>query len=47
MISFLFSLLPVARRSKPEVMIMYFGRASEFLMMTSERMAVPDEPCTL
>ena len=45
--NFFLSLLPVASRSKPEVMIMYFGRASEFLMMTSERMAMPDEPCTL
>lgn len=33
--------------SKHEVAIMYFGRASEFLMMTSERMAIPGETSTL
>lgn len=33
--------------SKHEVAIMYFGRASEFLLMTSERMAIPDETYTL
>jgi len=47
MISFLRSLFPVARPGKPEVRVMYFGRASEFLMMTSERLVIPDEPCTL
>lgn len=26
---------------------MYFGRTSEFLLATSERMAIPDEDCTL
>jgi len=26
---------------------MYFGRASDFLMMTSERLVIPNEPLTL
>ncbi|MBI1173709.1 MAG: hypothetical protein GC139_00410 [Sideroxydans sp.] len=30
-----------------EVSIMYYGRSSEFLMVTSERMVLPDAPCTL
>lgn len=33
--------------SRHEVAIMYFGRASEFLMMTSERMLIPGENATL
>jgi len=33
--------------SKREVAILYFGRASEFLMMTSERMVVSDATSTL
>jgi molybdopterin converting factor small subunit len=33
--------------SKDEIEIMYFGRASEFLMMTSERMEIPEGICTL
>lgn len=33
--------------SRHEVAIMYFGRTSEFLMMTSERMAIPGGICTL
>lgn len=32
---------------KHEVSIMYFGRTSEFLMMTSERMVIPNEIYTL
>lgn len=30
-----------------EVQIMYYGRTSEFLLMTSERMSIPDEGTTL
>jgi len=33
--------------SRHEVAIMYFGRTSEFLMMTSERMVIPTERYTL
>jgi len=33
--------------SRDEVAIMYFGRTSEFLMMTSERVAIPAGGCTL
>lgn len=33
--------------SKHEIEIMYFGRASEFLQMTLERMVIPDEGYTL
>jgi hypothetical protein len=33
--------------SKHEVAIMYFGRTSEFLMMTSERMVIPTGSYTL
>jgi molybdopterin converting factor small subunit len=33
--------------SRQEVEIMYFGRASEFLMVTSERMVIPDGRYTL
>jgi len=33
--------------SKHEVAIMYLGRTSEFLMMTSERMVIPQTPYTL
>jgi molybdopterin converting factor small subunit len=41
------SLLPVPSRSKHEVMVKYFGRVSEFLVMTSERVAMPNELYTL
>ncbi|MCK9200447.1 MAG: hypothetical protein M0P59_00135 [Gallionella sp.] len=34
-------------KRRHEVAIMYFGRTSEFLLATSERMAIPDEACTL
>jgi hypothetical protein len=34
-------------KSRHEVAIMYSGRASEFLRMTSERMAIPDGRYTL
>lgn len=33
--------------SKHEAEIMYFGRVSELLMMTSERMPIPNRICTL
>lgn len=33
--------------SRHEIEIMYFGRASEFLQMTLERMVIPDEGYTL
>lgn len=36
-----------ALASRHEVEIMYYGRASEFLMVTSERMAIPDGRYTL
>jgi len=44
---FLLSLFLASPKSKHEVEIMYFGRASEFLLMTSERLVIPDETCTL
>ncbi|MDD4930113.1 MAG: hypothetical protein PHP85_12675 [Gallionella sp.] len=34
-------------KRKQAVSIMYFGRTSEFLMMTSERMVIPDGVYTL
>ena len=34
-------------KNKHEVLIMYFGRVSEFLVVTSERMAIPDGIYTL
>jgi len=33
--------------SKHQVEIIYCGRTSEFLLMTSERMVIPEEGCTL
>ncbi|MBI3223072.1 MAG: hypothetical protein HYZ46_08465 [Nitrosomonadales bacterium] len=36
-----------ALEGRHEVAIMYFGRTSDFLMMTSERMAIPGGICTL
>lgn len=35
------------RNNRQEVAILYFGRASEFLMTTAERMAFPAGGCTL
>ena len=32
---------------KHEIVILYFDRASEFLMMTSERMVISEDSCTL
>ena len=34
-------------KRKHEIVILYFDRASEFLMMTSERMVLTEESCTL
>ena len=34
-------------KKRHEVEVMYFGRASEFLLMTSERIAIPNEPLSL
>jgi len=34
-------------KRKHEAAIMYFGRTSDFLMVTSERMVIPDENHTL
>lgn len=42
-----FSRFFASLESKHEIAILYFGRASEFLLMTSERMAIPDEDYTL
>lgn len=36
-----------ALENRHEIAILYFGRTSEFLMMTSERMAIPGGICTL
>lgn len=36
-----------ALQHRHEVQIMYYGRTSEFLVMTSERMAIPDGGYTL
>ena len=43
----LFSRLFASLESKHEVAIMYFGRASDFLMTTSERMVIPNKNYTL
>lgn len=44
----IFFLSPTASLvSRHEIAILYFGRTSEFLMMTSERMAIPGGICTL
>lgn len=40
-------LFQASLKRKHEVSIMYFGRTSEFLMMTSERMVIPNEIYTL
>jgi molybdopterin converting factor small subunit len=41
------SFFSASLESKREVAILYFGRASEFLLMTSERMAISSEASTL
>lgn len=41
------SILLRGLKKSHEVEIMYFGRASDFLMMTSERIVIPNEPMTL
>ena len=33
--------------NKKEVSILYYGRCSEYLMITSERFPLPDEACSL
>lgn len=43
----LFSLPSASFECKHEVAIMYFGRASDFLLVTSERMVIPNETYTL
>jgi len=40
-------LLCASLERRHEIEIMYFGRASEFLQMTLERMVIPDEGHTL
>lgn len=45
--NFFDKLFTASLKRKHEVSIMYFGRASEFLMMTSERLVIPNEICTL
>ncbi len=42
-----FPFLFASLESKHEVAIMCFDRASEFLMMTSERLVIPNETYTL
>ena len=42
-----FSRLFATLESRREVEIMYFGRACEFLLMSSERMVVPERGFTL
>ena len=36
-----------ARKSKGQVIVMYYGRCSEYLMVTSECIVLPEGPCTL
>ncbi len=43
----LFSHSSASLKSKHEVAIIYFGRTSEFLLATSERMVIPGEAYTL
>ncbi|MBI5429762.1 MAG: MoaD/ThiS family protein [Nitrosomonadales bacterium] len=38
---------PASLERRHEIAIMYFGRVSDYLAMTSERMAVPDGKFTL
>jgi molybdopterin converting factor small subunit len=44
---FIASLFSRDLKIKHEVEVMYFGRLSDFLMMTSERIVILDEPFTL
>ncbi len=41
--SFPGSLFSTQVKTKPVIEILYFGRPSEFLMMTSERLVIPNE----
>jgi molybdopterin converting factor small subunit len=45
--NFLGSLFAPNVKNQHEIEIMYFGRPSEFLMMTSERMVLPNEDCSI
>lgn len=42
-----FSLFLASLDHRHEVAILYFGRVSDLLMMTSERMVIPDDVCML
>lgn len=44
---FLISCSPAYLESRKEVSIMYYGRCSEYLMITSEHFPLPDGACSL